>query len=79
VANHLTWGTENYTLWLEDKIAPDLDAIQNMSRWNIETVRQLPAADLPSLAERIDVATERFVKAAATKPPSTCREIYQRR
>lgn len=61
VANHVTWGIENYALWLEDKIAPDLDAIQNMSRWNVETVRQLPAADLPQLAERINVATEEFI------------------
>lgn len=69
VANHLTWGIENYTRWVQDADAPDLDAIRDMSRWNIETVRGLPPADLPQLADRIQTATNQFIKAAGEKPP----------
>ncbi len=68
VANHITLGIENYTRWLQGADAPDVDAIRNMARWNIETVRGLPRGDLPQLAERIEAATDRFVGAAADKP-----------
>lgn len=71
VANHLVSGIENYTLWMEDKEAPDLDTIENMSQWNVETVRRLPPAELPQLAERIEIATDRFIEAARAKPPSS--------
>jgi uncharacterized protein (TIGR03083 family) len=71
VGNHVTRGIENYTLWMEDKEAPDLDAIENMSEWNVETVRGLPPADLPQLAGRIETATDRFIEAANAKPPSS--------
>jgi uncharacterized protein (TIGR03083 family) len=71
VANHVAWGIKNYTRWLQGADAPDLDAIKNMSRWNIETVRALPPADLPQLADRIEVATDEFIEAAREKPPST--------
>ena len=64
VANHITWGIENYTKWLEDKAAPDLDAIENMSQWNVDAVSQMPTAHLSQLVERIDVATERFIQTA---------------
>ena len=70
VANHVAWGIENYTAWLQGADAPDLDAIKNMSRWNNETVRRLAPADLRALGDRIEVATERFIEAAGQKPPS---------
>jgi uncharacterized protein (TIGR03083 family) len=69
VANHVTWGLENYTRWLRGADAPDLDAIQNMGRWNIETIRALPPADLPRLAGRITRATDEFIDVAAKKLP----------
>jgi uncharacterized protein (TIGR03083 family) len=71
VANHVAWGIENYTRWLQGVDARDLDAIKNMSRWNIETVRRLPPADLPQLADRIEKATADFIEAAQKKPPSS--------
>ncbi|MDQ3939850.1 MAG: maleylpyruvate isomerase N-terminal domain-containing protein, partial [Actinomycetota bacterium] len=71
VANHLAWGIENYTRWLRGAEAPDLDAIQNMSRWNIETVRGLPPADLLELADRVEAATADFIDAAGEKAAST--------
>ena len=42
-----------------------------MSRWNIETVRSMPTADLPRLANRIEAATNEFVTAAAAIAPTT--------
>lgn len=68
VANHLASGIENYALWLQGVDAPDVDEIKNMAQWNIETVHELPAADLPELADRIEAATSRFIEAAGDKP-----------
>ncbi len=70
VANHVAWGIENYTLWLEGEDASDLDAIENMPQWNIDSVRDLPDPDPPRLAERIYAATERFIRAAKAEAPS---------
>lgn len=70
VANHLTWGVENYTCWLRGNDAPDLDAIKDMAKWNIETVRALPPADLPQLADRIEIATDEFIRAAHGELPA---------
>ncbi|MGH2808857.1 MAG: maleylpyruvate isomerase N-terminal domain-containing protein [Actinomycetota bacterium] len=71
VANHVAWGIENYTRWLQGADAPDLDAVENMARWNIETVRALPPADLSSLADRIEVATDEFSRSAENVPASS--------
>lgn len=71
VANHLVWGIENYALWLDDKDAPDLDAIKNMPQWNIDTVRKLPPPHLPRIAGRLTAATDHFIQAAQAIDPST--------
>lgn len=71
VANHITSGIENYAQWLQGRDAPDLDAIRDMSTWNVETVRALPRAELPELANRIEVATDDFIEAAAARPASS--------
>ena len=70
VANHVASGIENYTKWFKGvDDAPDLDAIEDMSAWNEETVRGMPPANLSELADRIEVATEEFIEAAGDKPP----------
>ncbi len=71
VANHLASGVENYALWLQGLDAPDLDEIKNMSQWNIESVRALPPADLPELADRIEAATAQFIQSARDRPSSS--------
>ncbi len=71
VANHVAWGIENYTRWLQDADASDLDEIKNMARWNVETVRRMDPADPPKLADRIDVATDDFIREAEHKPPAS--------
>jgi hypothetical protein len=71
VANHVAWGIENYTRWLQGADAPDLDSIKNMAEWNIKTVRALPPADLPQLADRIERATDEFIHLTEKKTPLT--------
>ncbi|HWC14326.1 MAG TPA: maleylpyruvate isomerase N-terminal domain-containing protein [Actinomycetota bacterium] len=71
VANHIASGIENYSQWMQDRDAPDLDELRNMSAWNVETVRALARADLPQLADRIEVATDAFVEAAAARSASS--------
>ncbi len=70
VANHAVWGIENYTRWLRGEDAPDLESIRDMARWNIETVRRLPRANLVELADRLHGSTESFVDAARAIPSS---------
>ena len=69
VANHVVSGMENYTRWLKGLDAPDVNAINNMARWNIEPVRGLPSATPPQLADRIERATEEFIHLAQEKSP----------
>ena len=71
VANHVCWGIQNYARWLSGKEAADLDAIRNMSQWNIETVQKLPPVDLPEVADRIEVATDEFIRSADDRPASS--------
>lgn len=67
VAKHVASGTENYARWIQGRDAPDLEDIRDMAAWNIETVRNLPAAELPDLAERIESATQDLLEAVQEK------------
>jgi uncharacterized protein (TIGR03083 family) len=71
VANHLAWGIENYTRWLQGADAADLDAFENMAQWNIDIVRGLSPANLPALADRIEDSTHAFIEATRAVPPSS--------
>ena len=69
VANHVASGIDDYAKRLKGIDVSDPGAIENMAAWNVETVRGLPSADLPELADHIEVMTEEFIEVARDKPP----------